>query len=353
MGWERALQAIYLRPVDRIPSLEVLDHPEFIEREAQFDPYDRPAEALAQVYKKLDIDMCIHLPRKATRLRKGETIWDEDGSHAQAAWGLTATEAQLKYPFTTIEEVLDFDPLTNPLAREQGLRYSTLNQYHEDLLLLDKKVFLPGWYYTTLFMFPVMVFGWEMFMLAAATQPARFRVVLDKFAELSIEFMEMWADTGVEVIIAHDDLASSAGPIFNPDWYRKYIFPWYDRITAPFRRQGKKVIFCSDGDITALLGDLAKHFDGFLIEPLVDLEYLGKTYGQSKVIIGGIDTKVLTFGAPSDVEREVRIKTEIFRNCPGYFYMAAGSLPGNIPIQNLDTYFASCRKYGTKEVPLM
>ncbi|GAG82806.1 unnamed protein product, partial [marine sediment metagenome] len=59
--------------------------------------------------------------------------------------------------------------------------------------------------------------------------------------------------------------------------------------------------------------------DGFIFEPLVDLKMIVEKYGQTKVIIGNIDCRVLTFGKKEDIYREVRRCADLGRDCPGFF----------------------------------
>jgi len=349
MSYQRALKAINLEQTDRIPSFEVLDHPELIKKLSKLDPYIYPREAAAEAYKKLDIDMIWSLPKEVTKLKDGQTWFSQDGTIAQAAWGLTPTQVRIKYPFSSPKDVLSYDSISEEKNHQIGMKYTNLENYSYDQKLLGRDTMAPGWFYNTLFMWPVMTFGWEMFMETATLYPESFAVLLDKFATISMEYFERWASSDIEVFISHDDIAMSSGPIFNPDWYRKYIFPWYEKLWDLLKKRGKKVISCSDGNITSLLADLcAVGADGFIIEPVVDLKYVAEKYGKEKIIIGGIDTKVLTFGNPDDVKKEVKRVTKIFKECPGYFYMAAGSLPGNIPLENLLTYFDTCKNIGVR-----
>ncbi len=108
-------------------------------------------------------------------------------------------------------------------------------------------------------------------------------------------------------------------------------------------RAGKKVLFCSDGDFTEFVDDLAEAgADGFIFEPLTDLGYVVKHYGQTHVIIGNADCRVLTFGTPREVRHEVRRVMDKGRNCPGYFFAVGNHIPANCPLENvvacLDAY---------------
>ena len=85
--------------------------------------------------------------------------------------------------------------------------------------------------------------------------------------------------------------------------------------------------------------------DGFIIEECCNLEHIAEKYGNSHVIIGGIDISVLTYGNISSVIKEVRRCLRAAGPYPGYFLNVSGSIPDNVPIMNLKTYFEVTNKY--------
>ncbi|MFB0517244.1 MAG: uroporphyrinogen decarboxylase family protein, partial [Candidatus Neomarinimicrobiota bacterium] len=163
--------------------------------------------------------------------------------------------------------------------------------------------------------------------------------------------VEAWSQVDIEVFISHDDLAMTKGPIFRPDWFREHIFPHYPQIWKPLKDKGIKVIFCSDGNYGPLIDDIAAAgADGFIIEPSVDLQTVVGKYGGRKAIIGNVDTKVLTFEGEKEIEAEVRRCVSTAGHHPGFFINAVGGIPHNIPLKNVEAYFAACRKYRSRKV---
>lgn len=64
--------------------------------------------------------------------------------------------------------------------------------------------------------------------------------------------------------------------------------------------------------------------------------------------MGNVDLKALTFGGRDDVVGEVSRCFRTAAHCPGYFINVTGSIPDNVPLENLETYFSACRKYGMR-----
>ena len=99
-------------------------------------------------------------------------------------------------------------------------------------------------------------------------------------------------------------------------------------------------MFRSDGDYSLLLDDILNcGADGFMIEPMIDLEPLAKKYGDEKFIVGNVNSTILSFGSPAEVEAEVQRCVNAAGKYPGYFLCATGSITNSMPMENIDTYF--------------
>ena len=111
--------------------------------------------------------------------------------------------------------------------------------------------------------------------------------------------------------------------------------PNYRKLYAPLIESGKKVIFVSDGNYTEFIDDIAATgISGFFFEPLTDLEYITEHYGQTHIIIGNADTRILLMGTREDIRREVERCIELGRSCPGYFMSVTNMIPANTPVEN-------------------
>ena len=166
-----------------------------------------------------------------------------------------------------------------------------------------------------------------------------------------MKHFQAWARVDdLHIFSSHDDLCMTRGPVFHPDWYRKYIFPWYAKLWMPLKQRGVKIIFRADGNEDEFIDDLvACGTDGFCIRKETNIEKIAKKYGDSKIIIGNIDTRVLTFGNAEEIEQEVRRCVARAGDCPGYFFQASGDIPHNVPLKNVEAYFHACRKYGKRD----
>jgi uroporphyrinogen-III decarboxylase len=346
MSYTRGWQAIHLEMPERIPHTEYIFHRQFIRQVTGRDPEspdaDERAEAGPRLARALDYDFLwatFPLAYEGPRTEMGHGQYTETGEDV----------AHADTPFTSPEQVLAFEP-------ERDLQVPTLDELAEQVRRWHRQAqtdyddaVVPGGFYNSVFTWAIITFGWEPFMLAAAMEPERFDRILEGFTRITERVIEAHLRADVPVFLCHDDLVWTSGAPFAPAWYREYIFPRYRRLWAPLREAGAKVLFCSDGDFTAFIEDIAEAgADGFIFEPYTDLEAIVKRYGQDKVIIGNVDTRILTFGKPDAIRTEVKRCADLGRDCPGYFFAVGNHIPYNVPIPAIECYLEAIHDMGQR-----
>ena len=152
----------------------------------------------------------------------------------------------------------------------------------------------------------------------------------------------------------HDDFVWANGGIFRPAWYREYVFPNYHKYVAPLLDAGKKVMFCSDGNFTRYVDDIASTgVHGFVFEPLTSLEYMVERYGKSHVIIGNADTRILLSGTKAEIRAEVERCMALGRGCPGFFMAVGNHIPANTPVDQCHLLQPGVRRSMHEKIRLM
>lgn len=340
MSYDRGIAAIHLEMPDTIPHTEYVSHPRLMERVTGL-PADHP-DSGPEFYRKWDFDF----------------IWRTDSPefpNAPRTWMGSARYAEdqelkpAEYPFATVEEVLAFDPVQIIGVPDRETTRRIIERSLKDTQSKFDNVVVPTGYYNTVFTWCIVTFGWDLFMLAAMEDPDHFDTILDGFMRLSQPVFEAAAETDAEAFICHDDIVWTAGAVFHPEWYRQYIFPRYRKLWAPLIEAGIPILFCSDGNFTEFVDDVADAgASGFIFEPFTDLEYVAKRYGQTHVIIGNADCRILTYGSADDIRNEVERCTRIGKPLPGYFYAVGNHIPYNVPIENALLYYELIQEYGKR-----
>lgn len=269
--------------------------------------------------------------------------------HAKYASGGTDFSTDISCPFETPEDVLAFRPSEFYPKPDRRSVLAEINGYYK---------MLEGWYpdcvnmtgsYISCFSGLIEMFGWEMLLTAAGTDPKAFGQVVQDYEKFILPYFELLAESDADVVMIHDDLCWTSGPVMAPQWYRDYVFPVLKKETMMLKEAGKKVLFTSDGNFTAFIDDIAScGVDGFVLEPTTDMKYMAEKYGKTHVIVGNADTRILLSGTRADIEAEVRRCMDIGRNCPGFFMAVGNHIPSNTPVENALYYNEMYEKYAIR-----
>ncbi len=189
-------------------------------------------------------------------------------------------------------------------------------------------------HYGTLVTRATIEFGWEPFLVALALDPVRFGEILDRFGEASLAVIEGWAQTpGTELIVIHDDIAGTRGPLLSPAFLNRYVFPWHARLFAAVHRRGKKALYLSDGNYAPVLDDiLALAPDGLYVESssMAPAPLLRRA-GADKLFLIKTNSQTMDFGTPEAIRRELQALRDLHQEFPGMIIYAGG---GNPPPEN-------------------
>lgn len=337
-------------------SKETLNHRPLIEAVSGLDAYRHTPEAYRRAYEALGIDLVNRVPTENAPAPTPEGSVRPHPAHPDydlAPLGVYDTACRRRYACRDADEVWSFDirrvrytdlitPVPHPCdaadiaLREQAL--GTVGLYYPML-------------YTTLFMWPVELFGWEVFMTAAMEDPDRFHEqILLPCSRLSRGLVaEIVSGCDSPLLFVHDDLCDARGPVFPPDWCERYIFPHYADILEPARAAGRRIVLVADGNLTAFLPRLhALGFDGLMFEsPATPLERVLDVFDRpDHLLVGGIETLTLTCGTPAEVADHVRRVCTLTTDRPGLALASGGGLHSNIPMANLEAYFDARAEYG-------
>jgi hypothetical protein len=333
-----------LERMQKRPSKETLNHAGIIRLASGLDPFKDTAEAYLRAYKALGIDLINRVPetRAPAPLAPGESF-DAGNGYVRSHLGVYDTWCRKQYPYSDPEEFfedeafsLDYFSLITPVPHR--LDPETIRR--KEQALGDTGVYYYQ-LYTTLFMWGVEHLGWEVFMTAAMTDPDAFdeKFMVPAFQQ-SQKLIETLCKTDCPFVFCHDDLADARGPVFPPAWYEKYIFPRYAELWKLVHQAGKKVIFVADGNMQPFLANLrAGGVDGVMLEnPATDFDVILNAFGD-RIVIGGMDTRKLTFGSPAEIRTLVMQLHEKTEGLPGFALSTPGGIHGNIPLENLEAYF--------------
>jgi len=268
--------------------------------------------------------------------------WHSDMGHAAYAAGGGDYNAKVRCPFTTAEQVLEFDLEQAWGQHEVGELVSRFeNNYHNVKHDNPNLVNMTGVYFTC-FTGLIYTFGWEMLLLAGGTDPQALGAVAERYTRWIEPYFKAMAKCSSPVLYCHDDIVWTSGAVFHPEWYRRYIFPSYRKLFKPLIEAGKKILYICDGDYSEFVQDVAGcGVHGFFFEPCMSLEMMAERFGKTHVLIGNVDTRTLLYGTNDDIRHQVKRCVRVGKKCPGYFMAISNMIPANTPVEKA-LYYNEC-----------
>jgi hypothetical protein len=258
-----------------------------------------------------------------------------DMGHAVYAAGGTDWRETQPCPFSTPEEVLAYDPNTEAgFTDHKELVRNFDERYAKTCAFDDQSVNMSG-IYISMFSGLIEIFGWEMLLLAGGIDSAGLGQVALRYERWVSQFFNALAVCKSPVIMIHDDLTWTSGPVLAPAWYREFIFPAYHRLWRPILDAGKTIIFTCDGDYTEFFDDIvAAGAHSLVMEPCANMELFAKKYGKTHGFVGNVDTRALLSGPKDRIKAEVERCIHIGKDCPGFIMAVGNHIPSNTPVEN-------------------
>lgn len=191
-------------------------------------------------------------------------------------------------------------------------------------------------FYNTMFMWPLLVFGYENFLMLCL-EP-EFERIMDEFAEINRRVFRVFARLPVNFVICHDDIALSTGPVCSPEWMHKYIFPRYEEFWGIVKAAGKEVIYMCDGCVDFYVDDImACGARGIVSEPFTDFKAIARRY-ENCMLAGEGDNRILMRNNPEEIRRMVLSMTETGKMSGGYMMCVGNHIPYNVPPEAVKRY---------------
>lgn len=339
----------------RIPHMEHWSCPDAETYLTGIDYYDHPKlcrEKLAELYPQLGLPIPPTddpRPRPALSAHGDTSVADDKNMH-HVRWGDGISwEWDWGMNMKTPEEVLAFSPLANPdytnVPVVESRDYSSVDKilqayrpwFPQELGSKAPEGSTAGiGFYNTMFMWPLLMFGWELFLETCLDE--RFERIMDEFAEINRRVFIAFAQLPVNFVTCHDDIVNTRGPVCSPAWMHKYIFPRYEEFWSILKDAGKKVFFCSDGNMDAYADDvLACGASGFITEPYTNFKEIARKH-ENVMLAGEGDVRILLRNKPDEIEAMVKRMVETAKMTGGYFMCIGNHIPWNTPPEAIKLY---------------
>lgn len=338
MSYEDGWSAMHLEMPKRVPRTEYSVHAHWdlvrvvtglkVDANSPFEERDRASDAFIKAWNYDCMWQTL-----IGRIEFGP--WATCMGHAEYASGGVDKNVNVHCPYPTPEDVLAFDAAEKLERRDpKEITRRFERHYQDNCRRWPNCVNMTGIYVSCISGL-IDLFGWEMLLLAAGTDPEGMGQVTNRYATWVQQYFDALAASNVPVVMVHDDIVWTAGAFIAPAWYRQYVFPNLKKLIRPLRDAGKIVLFTSDGTYTQFIDDIAGcGVNGFVMEPTTDMQAIAEKYGKTHVFIGNADTRALMTGSKADIRAEVERCMRIGKRCPGFFMCVGNHIPPNTPVES-------------------
>ena len=214
------------------------------------------------------------------------------------------------------------------------------------ILACSGKVFTVTW----------MLLGFQNFCLSLYMQEELVTKVFRQVGEIQLQgAKELTKIPNIGALLVVDDLSYGSGPMIDPKYFRKYVFPWYEELGALAKEQGLLFFFHSDGNIWPIMDDLISiGFDAIHpIDPtIMDIREVKKKVGQKIGIMGNIHTDLLFRGTPEEIREITKATIRDIAPGGGYALGSGNSVPNWARFENYQAMRETALAYGAYPIKI-
>lgn len=174
--------------------------------------------------------------------------------------------------------------------------------------------------------------------------------LFDKILEYDIGLAREIVRTGIDVFYVGDDYGAQQGTIISPAQWKRLVKPRLQKLLEVPRSRGLKVALHSCGNITEIVPDLIEAGVDILNpvqSSVLDPVSIKEKFGDRLTLWGSVDTqRTMPFGAPSDVESEVRNRLVTLGPNGGLILAPVHTVMPEVSVENYLAFLDAAKRYG-------
>ena len=191
-----------------------------------------------------------------------------------------------------------------------------------------------------------MLRGTENWMLDFyMAEESRIRELLDYCTEVCIQFINLMAQTGCDMVSNGD---SPAGPdMINPDLYVKYAMPYEQKLVETAHKNGLPYVLHICGNTEAILPQMMETgADGLELDYKTDVNKAYMLMHDRCTFLGNVDPSgILALGTPDQVREATTELLEVFSKTNRFVLNAGCALPPGTPSKNISEFISTARNW--------
>lgn len=174
--------------------------------------------------------------------------------------------------------------------------------------------------------------------------------LIDDRKEAQLKMLDEISRTKPVIVFGGDDMGQKGRPMLSPEMYRKFFKEPYSEIFQKVHDMGAIIFNHSCGNIVELLPDMIEAgLDGWQsLEPasLIDHEFVKKKYGDKFLLVGGLDSREISFGTKDSIEKHVQTQIRKMAKGGGFIAGPTHDFLTETPLQNCLDMRDAIHKFG-------
>jgi uroporphyrinogen decarboxylase len=183
---------------------------------------------------------------------------------------------------------------------------------------------------------------WMLDLLAPGLEVTR---LLEYCARVSIQFIDLMATTGVDMVSNGD---SPAGPeMIAPEMFRAFALPYEKKLVEAAHRHGLPYVNHICGNTDLIIEDMLNSgTDGLELDYKTNIHLIYNHLGTRKLFIGNIDPSgVLALGTKLLVREKTLELLEAYKGSPRLVVNAGCAIPAKTPPENIKEMIDTVRNF--------
>jgi len=313
-----------------------------------------------RVLEMLEVDTRIIALKTSKNLE--QAIEEDDDSHWFIdEWGIKWKKPKHGFYFDMVEHPLenanikDLDDYSWP-DPDDPTGYEGLGEKAKDLFSNTEYAIVGNTQLGSAFELNWCLTGLERFLTDMFLNPKFIEELVARSLEIQVRIISNFLNAVgdyIQILGIGDDLGMQTGPLISPDLYRRVIKPHAKRLVRLIKSQTDAKILChSCGSIVPFIPDFVEYGIDVLHPVQVsakdmDSRRLKERFGDQISFWGAVDTqRILPYGTPKDVEKEVKKRIHDLAPGGGYVLAAVHNIQRDVPPENIMAMFKAAKEYG-------
>ncbi|MDB4583329.1 hypothetical protein N9164_09270 [Draconibacterium sp.] len=246
--------------------------------------------------------------------------------------------------FTSLDEMKAY-----PLPDYTKVDFSPLQKQMDEIHKKGLAVFV--WQECTIWETAWYLRSMEMLMIDMAMEDEKAIWLLDQITEKACYRSEIFAKQGADILGLGDDIGMQDTIMMPKEMYQQWLKPRLQKVIQAAKSVNPEILisYHSCGYIEPFIPDLIEVGVDILnpVQPEC-MNFIGihDKYGSEISFNGTIGTqKLMPFGSPDDIKKEVKRNLDIAGKKGGLFCCPTHLLEPEVPWENIEAYVEACKEY--------